>query len=107
MAALELTWTTDVYALHMLNQRLQILVTEEQRRRLEREAAHRGLSVGALIREAVDAHVGVVAVSDRERALEEIRAMRVPARVTPEEINRMVEEERDEDAARLSSASGG
>lgn len=80
----------------MLDQRLQILVSAEQRRRLEREAGHRGVSVGSLIREAIDAHVGAVAVSDRERALDEIRAMRVPAEVSPEEINRMVERERDE-----------
>jgi len=95
MNAADLTSYVPVYALHMLNERLQILVSAEQRRRLEREASHRGVSVGSLIREAIDAQVGAVAVSDRERALDEIRAMRVSATVTPEEINRMVEQERD------------
>lgn len=106
MAGRSLTITTHVYALHMLDQRLQILVSAEQRQRLEREASHRGVSVGSLIREAIDAHVGAVAVSDRERALDEIRTMRVPATVTPDELDRLVEEERDERAAGLPSGRG-
>ncbi|MDO8213773.1 hypothetical protein [Conexibacter sp. CPCC 206217] len=88
---------THVYALHMLNERLQILVTSEQRRRLEREAQRRGVSVGSLIREAVDAHFGGVTVEDRRQALTVIAAMR-GSFATPEELNRMVEDERDEAA---------
>jgi len=39
----------------MLSERLQILLDPERRRRLEAEAAARGSSVAALIREAIDA----------------------------------------------------
>jgi hypothetical protein len=38
----------------MLKERLQILIDVEQRERLEREAAARGMSVGALVRNAID-----------------------------------------------------
>lgn len=37
-----------------LTERTQVLLTREQRARLERIAAHRGVSVGAVIRDAVD-----------------------------------------------------
>ena len=40
--------------MHMLSERLQVLVDPERRRRLEQEAAARGTSVGALVREAID-----------------------------------------------------
>jgi hypothetical protein len=80
----------------MLNERLQILVTSEQRRRLEREARHRGVSVGSLIRDAIDARFGGFTIEERREALDAIRAMRVDASLTPEEINRLVEAERDE-----------
>jgi hypothetical protein len=64
-----------VYALHMLNERLQILVTAEQRRRLEHEARSRGTSVGSVIREAVEAQIGGVTQADRLEALDAIRAL--------------------------------
>jgi hypothetical protein len=38
----------------MLTERLQILLDGERRRRLEHEAAARGVSVAALIRDAID-----------------------------------------------------
>lgn len=77
----------------MLSERLQILVTPEQRRRLEEEAERRGVSVGGLIREAVEAHLGTVAREDRLRALDSIRAMRGRF-LTVEELEGLVEEER-------------
>lgn len=40
--------------MHMLSERLQILLDPDRRRRLEEEAASRGTSVAALIREAID-----------------------------------------------------
>ena len=77
----------------MFSERLQILVSPEQRRRLETEARRRGTSVGALIREAVDLHVGPPARSDKDRALSGIRAMR-GRHLSPEELERLVEQER-------------
>lgn len=40
--------------MHMLTERLQILLDAERRRRLEHEASARGVSVAALIRDAID-----------------------------------------------------
>jgi hypothetical protein len=88
-----------VYALHMLNERLQVLVSAEQRRRLESEARRRGTSVGSLIREAVDAHFGSVTREDRLRALDQIKAMH-GRYLPPDELNRIVEEEREEQIPR-------
>lgn len=42
--------------MHMLSERTQVLLTPEQRARLERLAVERGTSIGALIREAVEAY---------------------------------------------------
>jgi hypothetical protein len=59
----------------MLDQRLQILVTREQRRRLEEEARRTGASVGALIREAVDERYGGVTRDERIAAAERITSL--------------------------------
>lgn len=80
--------------MRMLSERLQILVTPEQRRRLEREAERRNESVGSLIREAVDATFGGASETDRQEALDAIRTMR-GSYAAADEINRIVEEERE------------
>ena len=77
----------------MFSERLQILVSPEQRKRLEEEAERRHLSVSGLIREAVDRHLGSVAQQDRAHALAAIAAMRGRL-LSPGEIERLVEEER-------------
>ncbi|MHB1509660.1 MAG: ribbon-helix-helix protein, CopG family [Acidimicrobiales bacterium] len=38
----------------MLDRRLQVLIDEDRWRRLDREAARRGVSVAVLVREAID-----------------------------------------------------
>lgn len=83
----------------MFSERLQILVSPEQRRLLEMEARRRGTSVGALIREAVDLHVGAPARVDRGDAITAIRAMR-GRHLPPEELERLIERERLENAPR-------
>lgn len=40
----------------MLSERVQVLLTPEQRARVERLAAQQGTSVGAVVREAVEAY---------------------------------------------------
>jgi hypothetical protein len=40
----------------MYSERMQVLLTPEQRARLERLAAREGRSIGALVRDAVDAY---------------------------------------------------
>jgi hypothetical protein len=80
--------------MHMLNERLQILVSRDQRRRLESEAQRRGVSVGGLIREAVDVHLGHVGEIERLEALDAIRA--ADGRfLSPDELNRLVDAERE------------
>ena len=80
----------------MLNQRLQILISPEQRLRLEAEARRRDASVASVIREAIDLHLGRPDRSARLRALEEIRAMQGGPFLTPEELNREVAAEREQ-----------
>jgi predicted DNA-binding protein len=80
----------------MFSERLQILVSPEQRRRLEAEAKRRGTSVATLVREAVDARYGSVTRRERQAAVEEIRKMR-GAFLSPEDIDRISEVEREEE----------
>src|SRR5215212_2397655 len=79
----------------MLKERLQILVTRDQRRRLEREAQRRGTSVAGVIRDAVDAQLGEITVEDRRAALDDILTMRGRS-VSPDELDRIAEGERVE-----------
>lgn len=89
-----------VYDVRMLNERLQILVSTEQRRRLEEESKRRQASVGSLIRQAIDAHFGAVTPEDRLNALEGIRALEGRF-LSPEELDRLVDEEREVGADRV------
>jgi len=86
----------------MLTERLQILVRPEQRRRLEAEARRRQTSVGALVREAVDAKFAGPTREQRIKAVQEIRAMNVNGLFySPQELNRILEEEFEAEARRL------
>ena len=80
----------------MFNERLQLLISPEQRRRLEAEARRRDASIASVIREAIDLHLGTVDRSARLRALEELRAMQGGPFLTPEELNREVAAEREQ-----------
>lgn len=82
-----------MYALHMFSERLQILVSPEQRTRWEAEASRRGTSMAALIRESVDREIGSVDRGDREEAVEVIGALRGRF-LTADELDRLVDEER-------------
>ncbi len=85
----------------MLSERLQILVTPEQRRRLQSEARERGASVGGLVREAIDARFGGFSREEKVKAVEEIAAMEGGHFIPPDELNRIFEEEHDEEFERL------
>jgi len=52
----------------MYSERTQVLLTPEQRRRLERRAAEERRSIGALIRDAVDAYTGASGRTRQEAA---------------------------------------
>lgn len=88
----------------MFSERVQVLMTKAQRRRLEEEARQRGSSVGALIREAIDTREGRAPLADRLRAVAEIKAMTVRAggkSLSVEDIERLVDDEREEWLGRL------
>ena len=72
----------------MYSERIQLLISKEQRRRLEQEARRRRTSVASVIREAVDATFGGPSREERLRALEEIRKMNGRF-LTPDEINQI------------------
>ncbi len=57
-----------MYAVCMYSERLQLLLTPEQKRRLEEEALRQGTSVAQVIRAALDAHYGTVSRRSREEA---------------------------------------
>ena len=77
----------------MFSERLQILVSPEQRKRWDAEAKRRGTSVAGLIRAAVDRDVSSLDRGDRASAVDRIRAMRGRF-LPPDELDRLVEEER-------------
>ncbi len=61
--------------MHMLSERVQVLLTPDQRSRVERIARERRLSVGAVIREAVETYI---APRSREEALRALQALNAP-----------------------------
>lgn len=78
----------------MLDQRIQLLVSKEQRRRLEAEARERGKSVGQLIRDAIDSRYGSVSREDRVRAAREIGEAKGGRFLTVAEMDEIIGEER-------------
>lgn len=88
----------------MLTERIQFLVTPQQRHRLASEASRRDMSVAAVVREAIDSHLPSAARhshlpsasrKERLRAFEAIVSAQGGRYLTPDEINGLVEEERD------------
>ena len=73
----------------MYSERLQILLTPDQRRRLQREAKRRKSSVTALVREAVEAHFGVAPEGSKEQAYRAIVGRR-SRYVAPETLDELV-----------------
>jgi hypothetical protein len=84
----------------MITERLQVLMSRAQRRRLEDEAKRRRTSVGAIIREAIDARVTPVPTERRLRAVAEIGSMEGGRFLSPAALERLVEEEREQEFAR-------
>jgi predicted DNA-binding protein len=78
----------------MINERVQILLTPQQRRRLENESRRQARSVASLVREAIDARFGTASEEQRLAAVETIAAMSGGRYLTPEQINQVVDDER-------------
>jgi hypothetical protein len=85
----------------MYNVRLQLLISPEQRRRLEIEAKRRKVSVASVIREAIDARLGSTTPDERIRAVGEIAGMNGTF-LPPRELKRLIDEERNQAAIRPS-----
>lgn len=73
------------YSMCMKSERLQVLVETEQRERLERAAAQRGVSVASLVRGAIDV-VYPAAGEGRAAAAGELLAAESMAVPSPEEL---------------------
>ena len=78
----------------MLRERLQVLISREQRGRLQAAAKQRRTSVGALVREAIDGLVERAPKQQRARAIAEIRSMSGGRFLPPEELDRIIDKER-------------
>lgn len=102
MQAVAETPTADahVYLMRMYTERLQILVSKDQRRQLEREAKRRGSSVASVIRGAVETQLGGVAKEDRLGAVRAIASMKGAPYLPPEELAREIDEARGEEIDR-------
>lgn len=85
----------------MLTERLQILVSPEQSRRLRSEARARGASVGGLVREAIDARFSGFSREERIEAVEQIASMEGGRFIPPDELDRLAAGERDEEFERF------
>jgi len=81
--------------MRMFSERLQVLMSKEQRRRLEAEAKRRHLSVGALIREAIDRRGASATPGERARAVAEIKEMRGGRFLSPSKFERIIDQERE------------
>lgn len=82
--------------MRMYTERLQILVSKDQRRRLEQEAERRGASVASVIRDAVETQLGTVTREDRLQAVQRIAALPALPYLPPDELQRMIDESRSE-----------
>ncbi len=79
----------------MLTHRLQILVGADQRRRLDGEARRRGVSVGAVVREAIDSQLGGATRAQRLGAVEEMASVASGPALPVEELDRIIDEQRE------------
>lgn len=65
--------------MHMpMTERTQVLLSPEQRRRVERAAAQSSMSVGAVIRAAIDAYLPPARTQSRQQALKTLFALEAP-----------------------------
>jgi len=61
-----------------LSERTQVLLSVEQRRRVEQLAARSSVSVGAVIRRAIDGYLPPASSEERRRALDDLFALNAP-----------------------------
>jgi Spy/CpxP family protein refolding chaperone len=64
--------------MHMFSERTQVLLSKQQLRALKQRARQERKSVGAVIRDAVDAFVEAPTMDERRAAMERLFAMNAP-----------------------------
>ncbi len=67
-----------MYGMHMFSERTQILLSKQQLAELKRRARRERKSVGAVIRDAVDAHLTTSDEDERQASLERLFAINAP-----------------------------
>lgn len=86
----------------MLTERLQILIRPDQRALLDREAKRRDTSIGQIVRDAVDAEVGVAPATARQEALDRLLGIGASLKyLSVEEMNLAIDADREADFRRL------
>lgn len=80
----------------MFSERLQVLLSRDQRRRLEHGSVRQERSVASLIREAIDVHYGTTSPERRREALERISA-RTGEAVDPADLRELVDHSHDDE----------
>jgi len=90
-------WRKRAYAylVDVFTKRLHVRVTSEQRRRVVAEATRRQTFVGAVIRDAIDTHLDRTPREGRLRAVAEMAGMTGGRFLPPDEFERIVDEERE------------
>jgi predicted DNA-binding protein len=86
--------------MRMFTERLQILVSKEQRQRLEREAKRRQSSVASVIRDAVEAELGGNSRQDRMQAVEAISRLHGAPHLPPEKLELEIDRAHAEEIGR-------
>lgn len=84
----------------MYAERLQLLLTKEQRQRLDEEARRSGSSVAALVREAIDRHFKPTTADQRRDAARLLLERRVEF-VAPDELRELVDSRFDDEIPRV------
>ena len=69
--------------MHMFSERTQVLLSKSQLAELKRRAKRERKSVGAVIREAVDAYTATPSDDERQAALERLFALNAPVEDWP------------------------
>lgn len=84
----------------MYSERVQILLSPEQRKRLEDEARRSGSSIAALVRDAIDARFAGVT---REQRMEAVKRMtsRSAEFIPPDELEELIDSRYDDEYADL------
>ena len=64
--------------MHMFSERTQVLLSKQQAAELKRRARREHKSVGAVIRDAVDAYTGMPTDDERQAALDRLFSLNAP-----------------------------